>query len=253
MDETIQVVLDQIESERGVRILYAVESGSRAWGFASQDSDYDVRFVYALSVKDYLVVNPPKDVIELPVTEVLDVHGWDLFKALQLFRKSNPPLLEWLSSPIVYRERGGFAESLRALAPTHTSARRMMYHYLNMARNAYAAIEGREEVAAKKYLYALRPLVCIHWIEQRASPPPTSIWEGLAGASLAHDARARLSELLARKRNLGELGTIPADAVLNGFIAEEIGRITAVVATALDVGMDAAPLNALAWRELGLE
>ncbi|HZT43516.1 MAG TPA: nucleotidyltransferase domain-containing protein [Chthonomonadaceae bacterium] len=253
MDETIQTVLQQIEAERGVRILYAVESGSRAWGFASPDSDYDVRFVYARPVRDYLSVNPPRDVIELPVTDLLDVNGWDLFKALLLFRKSNPPLLEWLFSPIVYWERGAFAENLRALAQSHYSARRMMYHYLNMARNAYSAIEGREEVAAKKYLYVLRPLVCIRWIEQRSTPPPTSISEGLEGAALAHDVRVKLSELLERKRELGELGTMPPDPVLSGFIAEEIERIAGLVATAPDEVMDAAPLNALAWRELGLE
>ncbi|HZO87930.1 MAG TPA: nucleotidyltransferase domain-containing protein [Chthonomonadaceae bacterium] len=162
MIERIQATLEAIEVERGVRILYAVESGSRAWGFASVDSDYDVRFLYMRPLKDYLRIDPPRDVIELPITEALDVNGWDVFKALKLFRSSNPPLLEWLFSPIIYREQGALAASLRALARAHASPRRMTYHYLSMARNNYKLyIAGRSEVNAKKYLYVLRPLLCI--------------------------------------------------------------------------------------------
>lgn len=100
----IEAKLNEIETEYGVRILYAVESGSRAWGFASQDSDYDVRFIYVGAMRDYARIDPCRDVIELPIENDLDVNGWDLIKALVLFRKSNPPLMEWLYSPIVYKE-----------------------------------------------------------------------------------------------------------------------------------------------------
>ena len=104
--ERIQRQLVEIEEERGVNILYAVESGSRAWGFASPDSDYDVRFLYIRPVLDYLRIRPMRDVIEVPITDDLDTNGWDIIKALNLFRSSNPALLEWLRSPIVYREEG---------------------------------------------------------------------------------------------------------------------------------------------------
>lgn len=95
--------LDKIERKEGVRILHAVESGSRAWGFASPDSDYDVRFVYVRPKEDYLRLDEPKDVIEWQLDEVLDINGWDLKKALRQFAKGNVTLFEWSESPIVYR------------------------------------------------------------------------------------------------------------------------------------------------------
>src|ERR1044072_9601128 len=102
MQEIIQQQIRNIEKEHHVRILYACESGSRAWGFASPDSDYDVRFIYTRRADDYLSISERRDVIELPVNEVLDIGGWDIRKALQLFLKSNAPLYEWLQSPVVY-------------------------------------------------------------------------------------------------------------------------------------------------------
>ena len=113
--------LDDLEREEAVRVLYACESGSRAWGFASTDSDYDVRFLYVRPRDWYLSIAARRDVIEQPIVDPYDVNGWDLRKALQLFRKSNPPLLEWLGSPIVYRERTSAAAALRRLAARHCS------------------------------------------------------------------------------------------------------------------------------------
>ena len=116
VDEEIQRSIDEIEQSENVTVLYACESGSRAWGFHSQDSDYDVRFIYAHPPDWYLSVDLEKkrDVIERPILDDLDVSGWDLRKSLQLFRKSNPPLLEWLDSPIVYRDRFDVAFFSRA-------------------------------------------------------------------------------------------------------------------------------------------
>ena len=97
--------LDAVEREEDVRVLYACESGSRAWGFASPDSDYDVRFIYVHRPDWYLSIVDRRDVIERPIVDEYDLSGWELRKTLRLFRKSNPPLIEWLGSPIVYRER----------------------------------------------------------------------------------------------------------------------------------------------------
>ncbi len=113
----IQDELARIEGEEGVRIVYACESGSRAWGFPSRDSDYDARFLYIRPVEWYLSITEKRDVIERPISNMLDITGWDLRKALRLFRKSNPPLLEWLQSPTVYKETGSAAEALRSLSP----------------------------------------------------------------------------------------------------------------------------------------
>jgi predicted nucleotidyltransferase len=119
----------QVEAERNVRVLFACESGSRAWGFASRDSDYDVRFLYVQRRDWYLSVDDRRDVIELPIADNLDVSGWELRKALRLLRKSNPPLLEWLKSPIVYHEDPAFVAEFGALAAKFYSPRRCFAHY----------------------------------------------------------------------------------------------------------------------------
>ncbi|MCA9438875.1 MAG: nucleotidyltransferase domain-containing protein, partial [Candidatus Omnitrophica bacterium] len=131
--------LERIEDDRSVSILYACESGSRAWGFESRDSDYDVRFIYIRPRDWYLSVDLEKkrDVIELPIDDQLDINGWDARKALKLFRKSNPPLLEWLGSPIVYAEPFKFASTLREISKTHNAPTGCAYHYLHMARGNY--------------------------------------------------------------------------------------------------------------------
>ena len=137
--DTVNRRLDAIEREEGVRVLFACESGSRAWGFASPDSDYDVRFVYAHPRDWYLSIGDQRDVIERPIVDLYDVNGWDLRKALRLFRKSNPPMLEWLGSPIVYRERTAAAASLRRIAARSFSPRACAFHYLRTWREATTA------------------------------------------------------------------------------------------------------------------
>ena len=249
----IQAELDGIEREQDARILFAVESGSRAWGFASPDSDYDVRFVYRRNVREYVRIREQRDVIELPITGDLDINGWDIVKALTQFRKSNPALLEWLHSPIVYRVQGTFAENLRELAAAHFSPRRMTYHYLSMAKQNYRlSIENKPEVSLKKYLYVLRPLTCILWLEQNDSPPPTSIHDTLAGIELRNDVRVRLADLMERKRSVAEAGTEPHDILLDAFIDGEIVRIGNQVATLPDADTDAALLEQVLWAELGI-
>src|SRR5262249_29436054 len=135
---------------------------------------------------------------------------------LALFRRSNPPLLEWLGSPIVYRETGPLAPRLRALAQSETSLRRMAYHYLSMSKRSYLdSIQGRSDVALKKYLYALRPIACIRWLYAYRAPAPTALGEVLAGIELPHDVRIRLAELIDQKRDVREMGAQPPDRLLD--------------------------------------
>ncbi len=254
---TIRAELEQIELRENVRILYAVESGSRAWGFASPDSDYDVRFLYLRPVTDYVRLRPLRDVIEIPIdtslANPLDMNGWDLVKALNLFRSSNPPLMEWLFSPTVYREEGNLATELRTLAQASYSPMRMSHHYLSMARRTYKEfLEGRSEVTLKKYLYALRPLFAVRWMEQQGTPPPTNFDATLAGITIAHEIRSKLSELLQRKRVGGEAGAEPTDTALIAFIEAEIERISGSVRELPDPDMPEEPLNAVLWAELNL-
>ena len=172
IEKEIARQIDVIEREEAVRVLYACESGSRAWGFESVDSDYDVRFLYVHPRDWYLSVEERRDVIERPIDGVLDLCGWDLLKALRLFRKSNPQLLEWLVSPIIYRESGSAAPKLRDLAAQYISPRAVAYHYLHMAQGNFREYLRGEDVWTKKYLYVLRPLLAIQWIEQERGIVP---------------------------------------------------------------------------------
>ncbi len=133
MREAILKLLSDIEREKNVRILYACESGSRAWGFHSEDSDYDIRFIYASPREAYLGVFDPPDTIEIAIKDDLDPGGWDVKKALGLLGKSNGPLIEWLHSPIVYVDRDGFRESWQELSRKVLQSTRLRHHYMGLA------------------------------------------------------------------------------------------------------------------------
>ena len=137
MNKLILEQLSHIEADRDVRILYAVESGSRAWGFASRNSDYDVRFVYIHKPEWYLSIRDRRDVFEQPIDNDIDISGWDLRKALVLFSRSNPPLLEWLNSPIIYKDNFGLARKLGELLAQTFYPQRCLYHYFHMAQRNY--------------------------------------------------------------------------------------------------------------------
>ena len=171
MREKIQEQLRRIEESENIKILLAVESGSRAWGFASPDSDYDVRFVYIRRPEDYLRLDAVRDVIELPIDDVLDINGWDLQKTLRLLYKSNPTLFEWFSSPIVY-QKTEFADKFRELMMHYFSSKKTLYHYISMAEGNYREYLQGEIVRAKKYFYVLRPVLACRWILDRGTPPP---------------------------------------------------------------------------------
>ena len=221
--EQIKQELKQIEREENVGILYAVESGSRAWGFESPDSDYDVRFIYARSAADYLKVAPMRDVIKKMLPGDLDVSGWDIYKALRLFRASNPPLLEWLPSPIIYRKSGDFAQTLRDLARTSFSPRRTAYHYVSMARKNYAVnIANKDAVTLKKYLYVIRPLFCMQWLEKHGTPPPTLFSDVRTGIELASEIEDILNDLLAEKQEAKETEKSPPYLALNTYLQMKI-------------------------------
>lgn len=172
MTDTITQKLLELEAVHQIKILYACESGSRAWGFASPDSDFDVRFIYTRTVDDYLNLSEIPDVLGLPVNEVLDIGGWDLKKALKLFLKSNSPLYEWLQSPIIYAQNNGFVTELQQLMPKYYSLRAGGNHYLSMAYNTLTNDLSVNQVKIKRYFYALRPALACRWILEKQSVPP---------------------------------------------------------------------------------
>ena len=227
--QRVRHALAQLEAERNVRVLFACESGSRAWGFASRDSDYDVRFLYVHRRDWYLSVEDQRDVIELPIAEDLDVSGWELRKALRLLRKSNPPLHEWLKSPIVYRLDPVFAADFGALAAEFYSPRRCFAHYLHMAfGNWRDYLRGREEVSLKKYLYVFGPLLACRWIERQLGPVPMLFAQLVESVLEEADVRAALDELVARKRSAEELAVSPPVEALSRFIEAELPRLDAL-------------------------
>jgi predicted nucleotidyltransferase len=228
MDERISEELRRVESEYGVTVLFACESGSRAWGFPSQDSDYDVRFVYAHPLDWYLDLQKHRDVIEKPITDLLDVSGWDLDKTLRLLRKSNPNILEWVQSPIIYEESTAFA-GLRSVLDASFNPRASTQHYLNMAINNKRQWLERDEVKIKKYLYAIRPLLCAEWVLKHGSQPPMLYFELLdelhPETRLAHEVR----DLVRRKVDMNELDLIPRNEFLNEWIEETITATRAAI------------------------
>lgn len=223
MIEEIKKELSRIEGESAIRILLAVESGSRAWGFASTDSDWDVRYVYVHPVDWYLRIDDYKDSQEVILPNDIDLAGWELRKALKLFRKSNPPLLEWLRSPIVYLEQFSTAEQMRELSREYFNPRSCMYHYLSMAKgNFNEFLRGRDLVKIKKYFYVLRPILGCDWIRVKGDFPPMEFDRLVDG--LVEDAvlRNEIDKLLVRKMAGEELREEPKIDVLNQFLAEKI-------------------------------
>ncbi len=225
----IMATLARVEQEHEVRILFACESGSRGWGFASPDSDYDVRFLHVHRLDWYLTVFPGRDVIELPVNEIYDVGGWDLKKALGLLRNGNATLVEWLSSPVIYRADEQFLQQVRAAAQAVNRPERAFHHYLHMARKNYREHLQGETLRLKKYLYVLRPVFACLWIEQNRGPVPMR-FQDMVDALADEVLNAAIAELLAIKRRAseGELGK-PMPAI-HAFIEEHLGRLSHEVA-----------------------
>ena len=225
MERTIRKKLLEIEQAEGVRILLAVESGSRAWGFASPDSDYDVRFIYARDVDFYLRLDKTRDVIEWQLDETFDINGWDARKALGLIASSNPTVFEWMTSEIVYRTSAEFAEWRNIFLRDYFSPRTSLYHYLNMARNNGGEfLQTLGSVRYKKYLYALRAMLAAKWVACELTQPPIAFAD-LVEAQLDAKLVPLVEDLVAQKKNSSEMGKGPAIRPLNGYIEDTLAEL----------------------------
>ena len=214
--------LDEIERKEGVRILHAVESGSRAWGFASPDSDYDVRFVYVRPKEDYLRLDEPRDVIEWQLDEVLDINGWDLKKALRQFAKGNATLFEWSGSPIVYRTTKEWSR-IKEVSKQFFSEKAAVYHYYGTANSTLQGYLVGDAVRYKKYFYALRPLLAARFIEEYHVAPPV-LFDDLLKMDLPEELRQAIDELLEAKKRTTEGEENPQMPVIRDFIVSETER-----------------------------
>lgn len=223
MERLIEEKLNEIERKEQVRILYAVESGSRAWGVASPDSDYDVRFIYVRPMKEYLRLDGVKDVIEWQMDEVLDINGWDLRKALQQFHRGNATLFEWANSPVVYKRTAEWDMICRE-AEDWFSEKAAVYHYYATAKNTCFQHLLEQQVRYKKYIYALRPLLACRYIEETHRVPPV-LFEELAGRCLPEALKPELERMLEIKSRSGEQERHPRLPKLQNYIQEEIERL----------------------------
>lgn len=222
--------LEELEQQHGFRILYACESGSRAWGFASADSDYDVRFLFAWPRDRYLSVFPPREDVDLAIDEDnLDLSGWDLRKSLRLLRKSNGPLIEWLHSPIVYRQIEA-VERLRALAVDIFCPRSCAAHYLGLSKKMITALEEKpDEATAKRYLYALRSLLAAGHVLRVGTPAPVAFSELVAATDLTSAVRGEIDAMIREKSSGNESDAIEAQTLLDEFLKNEHQTLSTVL------------------------
>ncbi len=227
--ELIRSELANLEARENITVLWACESGSRAWGFESTDSDYDVRFIYLRAQQDYLRVSSMRDVIELPISNDLDISGWDLKKALGLLRKSNPPLLEWLQSPIVYSEFPGFRDSLWELVERYFCPRSCMYHYMSMASRNRRNYLDSSTIRLKRYFYMLRPILACEWLSERKCVVPMEFRTLLDELVTESSIRSILDDLLERKQSGVELVEEPVIPELAEYINHRMETFQEVV------------------------
>lgn len=230
MEDTKCVILqklEEIEQKEHIRILHAVESGSRAWGVESPDSDYDVRFVYVRPKEAYLRLEETRDVIEWELDDVMDINGWDLKKALIQFHKGNATLFEWANSPVVYKTTDLWQEIFET-AKLYFSEKTALHHYRGTAIATWQQFLQGDTVRYKKYIYALRPLLACRYIEENHQIPPVRFAE-LMKQTLQPQLRSEIEEMLRIKAESGEKEGNPRMPVIHAYIASELQRLSSAL------------------------
>jgi len=214
--------LEELEKQHGFRILYACESGSRAWGFASADSDYDVRFLFVWPREHYLSISAPREDVDLGIdADNLDLSGWELRKSLRLLRKSNGPLIEWLHSPIVYRQTEAL-DMLRNLAREIFRPRSCSAHYLGLSKRMITALDETPDAAtAKRYLYALRSLLAAGHVLRDRSPAPVAFAKLVDSANLSGAIRDEIDSMISAKAGGKESDAIGSRPVLDSYLKNQ--------------------------------
>ena len=228
MRDRIIQELHNIEKEKNIQILYACEAGSRVWNFASINSDNDIRFIYMHDKSWYLSLNEKqKDTIEkFSDDKLLDFAGWELRKTLNLFSKSNPPLIEHLYSPEIYINSGlGFRDKLILLLNDYYSYTSCMYHYFHMAQGNLREYLKGDEVFLKKYLYVTRPILACKWIEAYGDRRVALDIHDLLHLLPTDTLRQEVESLIAAKKAGNELSMGPKIPRLQAWIESELKRL----------------------------
>lgn len=240
MKNRINQKLIALTQQYNIHILYACESGSRAWGFPSPNSDYDVRFIYVHPYKNYLAIDNPPSHLTLPIDDELDLHGWDLKKTLQLVRKSNTTPFEWLQSPIIYQQNELFAQQLWALCNDYFNARGNIFHYLGIAKSALQSSEGKQ-IGVKKLFYVLRPLLCAKWCLEKQQIAPMAIAPLMA--LLPNDLQDKINAIITHKATVAESQPILIDDDILQFIEKTMLDIADKVQLLTERHFKTDPLN----------
>lgn len=227
--ELIQKKLDVLSKTYNIRILMAIESGSRAWGFPSVDSDYDIRFIYVRHLDDYLSIKESRDVIETQLQhEPLlgapeDLNGWDIRKALHLALKSNPVLFEWIQSPIQYVSDDAFDRVFFEFCNENANLDLIKNHYYKLALNAWKQIEeDTSEVKLKQYCYGLRPALMLNWLNMFQSIAPMDIYSLVSGSIKDAPLENAISELISAKETAQENQKMKRNSIIDLFISSQI-------------------------------
>lgn len=205
MEEKIKKYLSDLEEEKGIKILLACETGSRAWGFPSPDSDFDVRVIYKHNKDWYLSLTEEKDTIEYFLeNNEIDISGWDLRKSLRLLWKSNPPLLERIQSSIIYKADKEFLTGINSVADKTYSRIATIHHYLSMAKKALEEVLSSNDYKLKRFFYALRASVACLWILEKEEIPPIEFRKMVNGLDLPQNLINRIDELIEIKSTISE-------------------------------------------------
>lgn len=231
MEEEIIHQLNELERKHQIKILYACEAGSRAYQLHGPDSDYDVRFIYVHQPEWYLSIDEGRDVLEVQVNKDLEISGWDLRKALKLFRKSNPPMFEWLHSGIVYKQDDHFLHKIKELEPIVFSPIPVLYHYLHMAKRNVRDYLEKEEVKVKKYIHVIRPILMCKWIKTYHAIPPIIFPALVDGLELPAEVQTEVEKLVQYKTTSTASDKVEQNPILQNFIKEEISLLEDYIET----------------------
>lgn len=200
MKKKIRQYLSEIEQSQDIEILLACETGSRAWGFPSTDSDFDVRIIYKHKKDWYLLLNGQKDSIDLMFeNNEIDITGWDLRKSLKLLQKSNASLLERIQSPIIYRKNEDFLKEILIIAQHQYSRIASIHHYLSMAKRFRNEMQENKEYKLKKFFYTLRSATACKWILEKEEIPPIEFMKMIRNLEIDSSLTIRIKELITLK------------------------------------------------------
>lgn len=227
MNETQNEIIEklhEVEVKYNVKVIFAIESGSRAWGFESPDSDYDCRFVYVREKDSYITTQKKRDVIEYELNDIFDVCGWDLIKTLSLVSKSNASILEWLTSNIIYIENLEAKKLISEFAKECLNPVALIYHYLNIQKYTI----GGQENTIKAYFYGLRSVINAKYVLRYEKMPPISFFDTLSELEVDQDVVSEITKFHALKQTVEEKYIVTSD-ILDKYISEELVSLKAEV------------------------